>query len=55
MRGNQLPASAAWWQWFPDMFCNFYLVKNNKIAKISTTTPLKLDKKLRTDLESIEF
>jgi hypothetical protein len=24
--------------WFPDMFCNFYLVKNHKIAKNSTTT-----------------
>jgi hypothetical protein len=24
--------------WFPDMFCNFYLTKNHKIAKNSTTT-----------------
>jgi hypothetical protein len=24
--------------WFPDMFCNFYLVKNHKIAKNSETT-----------------
>jgi hypothetical protein len=23
---------------FPDMFCKFYLVKNHKIAKNSTTT-----------------
>jgi hypothetical protein len=23
---------------FPDMFCNFYLVENHKIAKNSTTT-----------------
>jgi hypothetical protein len=23
---------------FPDMFCNFYLVKNHEIAKNSTTT-----------------
>jgi hypothetical protein len=24
--------------WFPDMFSNFYLVKNHKIAKKNTTT-----------------
>ncbi len=24
--------------WFPDMFSNFYLAKNHKIAKNSTTT-----------------
>jgi hypothetical protein len=24
--------------WIPDMFCNFYLVKNHKVAKNSTTT-----------------
>jgi hypothetical protein len=24
--------------WFPDMFCNFYFVKNQAIAKNSTTT-----------------
>jgi hypothetical protein len=24
--------------WVPDMFCNFYFVKNHKIAKKSTTT-----------------
>jgi hypothetical protein len=24
--------------WFPDMFGNFYLVKNHKIAKNSTTS-----------------
>jgi len=24
--------------WFPYMFCNFYLVKNHKIVKNSTTT-----------------
>jgi hypothetical protein len=33
--------------WFPDMFCNFYLVKNNKIAKNSTTT--KAREKIITD------
>jgi hypothetical protein len=27
--------------WFPDMFCNFYFVKNHKIAKNSTTTKAK--------------
>jgi hypothetical protein len=39
--------------WFPDMFCNFYLVKNYKISKNSTTT--KARKKYCTDLESLEF
>jgi hypothetical protein len=36
--------------WFPDMFCNFYLVKNHKIAKNSTTINAK--EKISTDLES---
>jgi hypothetical protein len=27
--------------WVPDMFCNFYLVKNNKIANNSATTEHK--------------
>jgi hypothetical protein len=31
--------------WFPDMFCNFYLVENNEIAKKKTQKPLKLEKK----------
>jgi hypothetical protein len=35
------------------MFCNFYLVKNHKIAKNSTTT--KAREKISTDLESLEF
>jgi hypothetical protein len=39
--------------WFPDMFCNFYLVKNYKIADNSTTA--KAREKIRTDLESLEF
>ncbi len=39
--------------WFPDMFCNFYLVKNHKITK--TQQPLKLEKKISTYLESLEF
>jgi len=39
--------------WFPDMFCNFYLVKNHKIAKNSTTT--KAREKISADLEFLEF
>jgi hypothetical protein len=39
--------------WFPDMFCNFYLLKNHKIAKNSTTTRAR--EKMSTDLESLEF
>ncbi len=30
--------------WFPDMFCNFYFVKNHKIAKNSTTTKARQNK-----------
>jgi hypothetical protein len=39
--------------WFEDMFCNFYSVKNHKIAKNSTTN--KAREKISTDLESIHF
>jgi hypothetical protein len=39
--------------WFPDKFCNFYLVKNHKILKNSITT--KARRKINTDLESLEF
>jgi hypothetical protein len=39
--------------WFPDVFCNFYLAKNNKIVKNSTIT--KAIEKISTDLESLEF
>jgi hypothetical protein len=35
---------------FPDMFCDFYLVKNHKIVKNSTATKAK--EKISTDLES---
>jgi hypothetical protein len=35
------------------MFRNFYLVKNQKFANISTAT--KAREKICTDLESIEF
>jgi hypothetical protein len=38
--------------WLPDMFCNFYLAKNHKIAYNSTTTEAK---KISADLESSEF
>jgi hypothetical protein len=37
----------------PDMFSNFYLVKNHKIANNSATTEAK--EKLSTYLESLEF
>jgi hypothetical protein len=33
--------------WFPDMFCNFYFVKNNKIAKNPTTTKAREQNKHR--------
>jgi hypothetical protein len=38
--------------WVSNIFLNFYLVKNHKIANNSTTT--KARKKLSTDLESLE-
>ncbi len=37
----------------PDMFCNFYLLKNHKIAKSSATTEAR--GKISTYLESSEF
>jgi len=39
--------------WVPDMFCNFYLVKNPKIANSSKTTKGK--EKIGADLELLEF
>ncbi len=33
--------------WVPDMFCNFYLVKNHKIAKNSTTSKAREKNKYR--------
>ncbi len=36
-----------------DMFCNFHLVKNHKIADNSTTTEDR--EKVRKDFESLEF
>jgi len=40
-------------QWVPDMFRNFYFVKNLKIA-LNSTTP-KAREKISTDLETLEF
>ena len=37
----------------PDMVCNFYLVKNHKIANNSTT--IEAREKISTYLESLEF
>ncbi len=37
----------------PDMFRNFYLVKNHKLAKNSTA--IKAREKISTDLESLQF
>jgi hypothetical protein len=39
--------------WFPDMFCNFDLVKNCKTVDTSATTEAR--EKLSTDLQSLEF
>ncbi len=39
--------------WVPDMFHNFYLVKNQKISHKSTTD--KAREKISTYLESFEF
>jgi hypothetical protein len=39
--------------WFPDILCNFYTVKNHKIAENSTRT--KGREKISTDLQSLEF
>ena len=36
-----------------DMFCNFYIVENHKIANNSTTTNAR--QKISTALESLEF
>jgi len=38
---------------FPDMFCDFYLVKNHKIDNNSITT--KAIGKISTYVESLEF
>ena len=40
--GDERKSAARFWRkvaaWLPDMFCNFYFVKNHKFAKNSTTT-----------------
>ncbi len=39
--------------WAPDMFCNFYFLKNHKIANNSMTTKTRELKNI--DFESLEF
>jgi hypothetical protein len=39
--------------WFPDTFCNCHLMKITKLLK--TQQPLKLEEKISTDLESLDF
>ena len=39
--------------WFPDMFRNFYFVKNHKNSKNFTTN--KATETISADLESLEF
>jgi hypothetical protein len=39
--------------WFPDLFSNFYLEKNHKIAK--NLNNHQSYRKISTDLESLEF
>jgi hypothetical protein len=46
-----LPQMAAW---FPEMLCNFYLVKNYKIANNLVTTE-EATGKISTYLESLYF
>jgi hypothetical protein len=47
VKTNEGKSAASFWYrgaaWVPDIFCNFYLVKNCKIAK--TQQPLKQEKK----------
>jgi hypothetical protein len=52
---NHVPVSVAKLQHGSQicLFCNIYLIKNNKIARNSTTT--KAREKISTDLESPEF
>jgi hypothetical protein len=52
MRENQLPVSAVA-AWVSAMFCNFYFVKNHKIADNSTTT--KAGEEISEHLEYLEF
>ncbi len=51
IRLNQLPVSAARWQYgLPDLFHNFYLLKNGKSHNNSKNTEAR--EKISTDLES---
>jgi hypothetical protein len=40
---------------FPDMFCNFYLMENHKIAKNSTTTEARKNKQRFGLLRILKF
>jgi hypothetical protein len=40
--------------WIPDMFCNFYLVKNQKIVTNDSTMPEAIEE-ISADLESFKF
>jgi hypothetical protein len=53
IRGNQLSVSAKVGALVLALFCNFYLVKNQKIADNSATTEAR--EKISTYLESLEF
>jgi hypothetical protein len=53
MRGNQLKVTTARWQQGSQICFGIFLVKNHKIAKISTT--IKATEKIITHLESLEF
>ncbi len=54
MRGNQLPVSAGQVAALVlNTFCNFYSVKNHKIANNSATTEAR--EKISIYLESLEF
>ncbi len=54
MRGNQVPVSAGRWQhWSQQCFATFIQYKITNL--LITQEPLKLEKKIRTYLESLEF
>jgi len=52
-RQNMFIIQATDGSWDPDIFCNFYFLRNHKIADNSATT--KATEKISADLESIEF
>jgi hypothetical protein len=54
IRINQLPVPVTTWQHgAPDMFCDFYLVKNHTIVNNSTT--IKPRENISKDLDSPKF